>query len=101
MPCLLAIDDNPNVLHFLGNVWSGNDIALLTAETAGAGLDLLREKKPDVVLMDIGLPDMSGLDAYQRFRTIDPHVPIIFMTGDDASDLAIEATRLGAYDYVL
>lgn len=101
MPSLLAIDDDRLVLDCLKFAFPQDQVTLHTAGSAAQGLDLLAQKKPDAVLMDIGLPDMSGLDAFKRLRQIDPKVPVIFMTGDTGSDLAIEAMRLGAYDHLL
>jgi two-component system nitrogen regulation response regulator GlnG len=56
--------------------------------------------KPDVVVMDLSLPDISGLECFKRLRTMDPRVPVIFITGHGTVETAIEATKLGAYDYL-
>jgi two-component system nitrogen regulation response regulator GlnG len=74
---------------------------LLTAECAADGLRLFTENQPDVVTLDIGLPDMSGLDLLRRFQEIDARVPVILVTGQGTAATAIDAMRLGAFDYVV
>ena len=55
---------------------------------------------PDVILLDLRLPDQCGLDVYQEIRRIDAHIPVIFVTMTKTADAAIEAMRQGAYDYL-
>ena len=57
--------------------------------------------RPDVVILDIDLPDKSGLDVFRRIHEVDPKVPVIFITGHGTTDTAIEAMKLGAFDYLL
>jgi two-component system nitrogen regulation response regulator GlnG len=71
------------------------------ARTGWEGLEQISAHPPDVVLLDVGLPDLSGLDVYQRLRRIDTRIPVIFITGSATTDTEIEAIRQGAYDYLL
>jgi two-component system nitrogen regulation response regulator GlnG len=100
MPTLLVVDDDRAVLGLVEQAFSNYSISVLTAGTVAEGLELV-ESKPDVVLLDIALPDASGLDAARRIIGVYPTVPIIFITIDGSSDTAIEAMKLGAYDYQL
>ena len=70
------------------------------AGTGAAGLEIVRTERPDVVLLDLLLPDQSGLDVYQQIRRIDARIPVIFITMAKKADAAIEAMRQGAYDYL-
>src|SRR5207302_953836 len=70
------------------------------AETGAAALDLVRTKPPDVILLDLHLPDQSGLEVYQAIRQIDARIPVIFVTMAKTADAAIEAMKQGAYDYL-
>jgi nitrogen regulation protein NR(I) len=100
MPILLVVDDEPAILHAFRRVFHEPDVQLLTAERAADGIAIVREQNPDVVILDIKLPDMSGLDAYREIRELKPKIPVIFITGHGTTETAIEATKRGAYDYL-
>jgi nitrogen regulation protein NR(I) len=102
MPTLLAVDDEPAILECVRLAFERQpQVTLVTAATAAQGLEQLAAHRPDVVLMDIDLPDQSGLDAFRHIRQGDPRVPVIFMTGYGTTATAIEAMSLGAYEYLL
>src|SRR5688572_20517186 len=101
MPTLLIIDDEPNVLYSLEKGLAEDDLRIITASTARRGLELLDSNRPDAVLMDVQMPDLSGLDALQQVRGHDPRLPVIIMTAHGTADTAIEAMKRGAFDYVL
>ncbi|MBI2826311.1 MAG: sigma-54-dependent Fis family transcriptional regulator [Planctomycetia bacterium] len=101
MPTLLVVDDDRAVRHLVRQAFQGPELEVVEAATAAEGLDLSRQRQPDTVLLDIMLPEMSGLEAYRAFQTIDPKLPVIFITALDSSDVAIQAMSLGAYDFVL
>lgn len=101
MPILLVVDDEPLTLDCFRFLFPRDEVTLWTATSAHEGLSLFTERKPDVLILDIRLPDLSGLEAYRRFHEIDPKVPIILMTGHGRAETAIDAMRLGAYEYVV
>jgi DNA-binding NtrC family response regulator len=101
VPRVLVIDDDRSVLHVFKQVFHEADVLLLTANTAAEGLTTVVEAKPDVVILDIMLPDQSGLETVEQIYRHDPKVPVIFITSGGTSDTAIEAMKLGAYDYLL
>ncbi|MCA9056582.1 MAG: sigma-54-dependent Fis family transcriptional regulator, partial [Planctomycetaceae bacterium] len=100
MPKILVIDDDRSITHLVQRVLSDDEHQVVTASTADAGLELARDAEPDVVLLDIMLPKMSGLEVFQRIHAADRRVPVIFITSGAGSESAIEAIQLGAYDYV-
>ncbi|MEK6237571.1 MAG: response regulator, partial [Planctomycetales bacterium] len=100
MPTLIAIDDDSSVLLLLRRTFQQTDVDLHTANTASEGLRLIESQQADAVILDILLPDMSGLEAYQQLRQRNAKVPVIFITASDDSSMAIEAMKLGAYDYL-
>ena len=100
MSTLLVIDDEPNVLYSLENALRSDTVTVFTAPTAKLGIRLSREKTPDAVLLDVRLPDMSGLDALVEIQQADPHLPVIMMTAFTTTDTAIEAMKRGAFDYL-
>src|SRR5437588_5969405 len=101
MPTLLVVDDETPILHAFGRVFRGPQVQLLTATTAAEGLALAEKHRPDTVILDINLPDESGLAAYGKLRQIDARVPVLFITGLGTTDQAIEAMKLGAFDFLL
>ena len=101
MPRLLVVDDEPNVLYSLEKCLSSSALEVISAGTAKDGLNLVRQRQPDAVILDVRLPDMSGLDAYDRIRQIDPRLPVIVITAFAKTDTAIEAMRRGAFEYLL
>ncbi|HEV3341081.1 MAG TPA: sigma-54 dependent transcriptional regulator [Pirellulales bacterium] len=101
LPRVLVIDDDRSVLHVFEQVFKESDVSLLTAKTSAEGLAALVEAKPDVVILDIMLPDQSGLETIEQIYRRDPKVPVIFITSGGTSDTAIEAMKRGAYDYLL
>lgn len=100
MPRLLVIDDEPSILHAFRRAFDDPKLELLTAETATAGEHIMREDRPDVVVLDLNLPDRSGLECFERIKAIDRRVPVIFITGHGTVESAIEATKHGAFDYL-
>src|SRR5690242_9912456 len=101
MPKLLVVDDERNVLYSLKKGLQNDAVEILTAETAQAGLELVRTARPDSVILDVRLPDMNGLDAFDEIRKIDPQLPVIIVTAFAAMETAIDAMRRGAFEYLL
>ncbi len=98
---LLVVDDEPNILYSIEHCLASADLRVLTAKTAASGIELLRKSKPDMVLLDVRLPDMNGLDTYREMRRWDGSVPIVLMTAYGKTSLAIEAMSQGAFDYLV
>jgi DNA-binding NtrC family response regulator len=101
MPVLLVIDDEASILHAFGRAFREPDVTLVTASTGAEGLEAAARQRPDVIILDIKLPDQSGLETYRALRELDARTPVIFITGHGTTDTAIEAMKLGAYDYLL
>jgi two-component system nitrogen regulation response regulator GlnG len=101
MSSLLVIDDDRTVLLLVKKAFKESDVEIHTASTAPEGMQLLREHKPDVLLLDIMLPDITGIELAHEIRQIDTRLPLIFITAMNDSDTAIEAMKMGAYDYLL
>ncbi|MEN6558022.1 MAG: response regulator, partial [Thermoguttaceae bacterium] len=101
MAKLLVIDDEPSIHFSIEQVLADQSLEVFGAETAADGLRLAAEESPDVILLDIRLGDRSGLDVFHDLRRLDPRCLIIFITGHGTTDTAIEAMKLGAYDYLV
>ncbi|KLU07521.1 Response regulator of zinc sigma-54-dependent two-component system [Rhodopirellula islandica] len=100
MQSLLVIDDEPSICKAFERAFSSDTISVLTAKDGAEGERLFTDAKPDVVVIDLSLPDVSGLELFKRLRELDARVPFIFITGHGTVQSAIEATKLGAYDYL-
>lgn len=99
MPKILAIDDDRTVLRLIEKAFEGADVELTTVTNAEEGMTLLLKGGIDVCLLDIMLPEMNGLELAKKIRSIDARMPVIFITSMDDSDTAIEAMKLGAYEF--
>ena len=100
MQSLLVIDDEPSILKAFERAFSSETTSVLTAKTGADGEQLFSKAEPDVVVIDLSLPDTTGLELFRRLHERDPRVPFIFITGDGTVESAIEATKHGAYDYL-
>ena len=101
MPKLLIVDDEPNVLYLLEKSLRSEKWDVVTASTGQQAIQSVEQSQPDAVLIDVRLPDMSGLDAFGRMREIDPRLPVIIMTAHATTETAIEAMKRGAFEYLL
>jgi len=101
MPQLLLIDDDPDMIRVqAAHVLAPLDVQISVARTGADGLACLAAESLDVILLDVRLPDLTGLEVYQRIREIDARIPVIFITATTAADTAIAAMQQGAYDYL-
>ncbi len=98
---LLVVDDEQLILDCFLYGFTPPDYQIIVAKTAREALERFPEERPDVVLLDVRLPDMSGLELFQKLSELDSRTPIILMTGHGTANTAIEAMRSGAYDYIL
>lgn len=101
MSTLLIVDDEAAIQHAFIRAFRDEGINLTRASRADEAADVFTRERPDVVLLDIKLPDASGLETFQRLKAIDARVPIILITGHGTSELAIEAMMHGAYEYLV
>jgi two-component system, NtrC family, response regulator AtoC len=101
VPTLLVIDDEESILHFFRRAFAEPEVLLVTATSAAEGLERVTIDRPDVVILDVDLPDQPGLEVFRRIHQVAPKVPVIFITGHGTTATAIEAMSLGAYEYLL
>jgi len=97
---LLAIDDEPDVLALVARFATDLGFHVVSHTNARAGLAAVATLKPDVVLLDLRMPEVNGLDVLRDIRQLDPTCQIILMTGLPTVDTAMEAVKLGALDYL-
>jgi DNA-binding NtrC family response regulator len=97
---VLIIEDELTLARNLAVYLQHQEYQVDIAESAEQGLARLEEFRPEVILLDHNLPKMTGLEALQRIRAIDPRVHIVMMTGYGSTDLAVQAMKLGAADFL-
>jgi diguanylate cyclase (GGDEF)-like protein len=97
---VLIVDDVPDTLEIIQRLLRYDGYDVITASTGEAGVKMVEEEKPDVVLMDINLPGMDGTEALKRIRIINPIQCVIMLTAFATVDNAIQALKEGASDFV-
>ncbi|MBA4189420.1 MAG: Fis family transcriptional regulator [Planctomycetaceae bacterium] len=100
MATILAIDDDPALLYSLRVLFEKQSHTFVGTPSPEEALKLLREVHPDVVFCDIHLQHLSGLDILHRIHEIDATVPVVMITGEQSSDLAIMSNAQGAFDFL-
>lgn len=98
---ILIIDDDQNQRKTLIDILTTKGYETFVAENGAAGLAVLQEKPVNLVLTDLGLPDISGIDILGKVKTLYPAIQVIILTGSATVDSAVEATNLGAFSYLL
>src|ERR1043165_6411242 len=101
MSKLLLIDDEADVQYSFRRIFDSPEIELTTASSGEEGLKLIPKLKPDLVLMDIRMGGISGMETLRQIRQMDSKLLVILMTAYGTTQTAIEAMKLGAYDYLL
>jgi two-component system nitrogen regulation response regulator GlnG len=101
MDKLLLIDDEADVQYSFRRIFDQPDIELTTANSGEEGLKIIPRLKPDLVIMDVRMGGMNGLETLRRLRQADAKQMVIMMTAYGTTQTAIEAMKLGAYDYLL
>ncbi|MBI4611138.1 MAG: sigma-54-dependent Fis family transcriptional regulator [Candidatus Rokubacteria bacterium] len=100
MPKVLVVDDEPDMRWLLTSVLRDQDFEVATAEDGQAALEQISREPPDVVLLDLKMPGLDGLQVLERANAADPHMPVVIVTAYGDLPSAVQAMRLGAYDYL-
>lgn len=99
-PQILVVDDSKTLQAVMKQFLEDEHYDAITVTSAEEGLPIIKTAKPDLVIMDIKMPGMSGLDALAKVKKIDPKLSVIIMTAYGTTQTAIEAMKRGAYDYI-
>jgi DNA-binding NtrC family response regulator len=97
---LLVIDDEPNILTSVRRAMELEGFGVEVAGSAALGLEKLGERDIDLVLLDVMMPEMTGLEALPMIREAHPSVTVVMMSGNATIETAVNATKLGAHDFV-
>ncbi|MFO8032179.1 MAG: sigma-54 dependent transcriptional regulator [Desulfohalobiaceae bacterium] len=99
-PQVLVVDDDPGHLNMLQTLLAGWGYTILTAEDGSSAVEEVRQGPVDLVLMDVRMAEMDGLQALQRIKDYNPAIPVLIMTAYSSVQNAVEALKSGAYDYL-
>lgn len=101
MSSVLIIDDDDQLRRSFVKLLTEEGYSVASAPSGEAGLRLVQKEVPDLVVLDMRLPGMNGFETFQAIHEIEPKLPVIIMTAYGTTETAIEATKIGAYDYIL
>jgi len=97
---ILIIDDEPQLVESLAVRLKASDYAVQTAPDGVSGINKFKEEPPDLVILDIMMPGLSGLDVLKELKQLNSSLPVIMLTAYGTPQSAIEALHLGAYDHL-
>jgi len=97
---ILIVDDEQAICWAFTQLLQPAGYTVFVAASAEEGLEIAAREKPDLVLLDVRLPGLSGLEALPKFRELNPDLPVVVMTAHGTMETAIEATKRGAYNYL-
>ncbi|RMH09182.1 MAG: sigma-54-dependent Fis family transcriptional regulator [Nitrospirae bacterium] len=97
---ICIVDDEPSILNTLSSILEDEGYEVLLAKNGAEALQVIRADPPDLVLLDIWMPEMDGLETLQHVRQEFPRIMVIMMSGHGSVETAVKATKLGAFDYL-
>src|SRR5690606_24827877 len=96
----LVVDDEELLVRSCGRILEEEGYRVLVASRGMDALEQARRQRPDIVLADLMLPDIGGIDLLRELKRLDPQILVIMITGYATVDSSIEAIKAGAYDYI-
>lgn len=97
---ILIVDDEPSIIQSLHGILTDEGFEVMAADGGLKALDTIKETIPDIVLLDIWMPDIDGIETLRRIRQLYPSLQVIMISGHGTIETAVRATKLGAYDFI-
>ena len=97
---ILIIDDEPDIRTSLAGVLEDEGYQVVTAASGAEGIDAVQQELPDLILLDIWMPGMDGLETLERLKLLVPQINVIMISGHGTIETAVRATKLGAFDFI-
>lgn len=97
---ILVVDDEEAVLRLFQKILKKEEYTVLMANNGKTALEQVERKRPDLVILDLKMPDMSGIETLRRINRLNENIEVIIITGYGSMETARAAMRLGAYDYI-
>ncbi len=99
-PSILIVDDEPSILQSLSGLLGDEGFEVMTAANGYEALQKIESEAPDLVLLDIWMPGLDGIETLKEIKTSYPNVQVIIITGHGTIETAVQSTKLGAYDFI-
>ena len=99
-PVILIVDDEATILQSLSGILSDEGYEILTASNGYEALKIIEEESPDLVLLDIWMPGMDGIETLQEIKRTTPFLQVVIISGHGTIETAVKATKLGGYDFI-
>ncbi len=99
-PSVLIVDDEPSILQSLGGLLSDEGFEIVTASNGYEALKIIDKESPDLVLLDIWMPGIDGIETLKEIKKDNPYIQVIIITGHGNIETAVKATKLGAFDLI-
>jgi two-component system nitrogen regulation response regulator NtrX len=100
LPSVLIVDDEPSILQSLGGLLSDEGFEVQTAANGYEALKIIDADSPDLVLLDIWMPGIDGIETLKEIKKDNPHIQVVIITGHGTIETAVKATKLGAFDLI-
>jgi DNA-binding response OmpR family regulator len=101
MAKVLVIDDEPNVRTLIDILLSRQGFDVVLADNGWKGLQLYRQEHPDVIVLDLNMPELNGVTVLKQIRTVDLRTPVIILTGDSSPETERHVRALGVSEFIL
>ena len=99
-PTIMIVDDEPSILKSLSGLLLDEDFEIITASNGYEALKIIDEESPDLVLLDIWMPGIDGIETLKEIKKMSPNLPVVMITGHGSIESAVEATKSGAFDFL-
>jgi len=99
-PLILVVDDEEGIRESLTGIFEDEGYAVLASSSGEEALKVIKEQSPDLILLDVWLTGMDGIETLKLMKEVKPDIPVIIISGHGNIELAVKATRMGAYDFL-
>ena len=99
-PAILVVDDEPSILQSISGILSDEGFEVTTASNGYEALKRIETESPDLVLLDIWMPGLDGIETLKEIKKTNPHIQVIVITGHGTIETAVKATKIGAFDLI-
>jgi len=97
---ILIVDDEESIIQSLNGILTDEGFEVITAKSGAAALETIEEVMPELVMLDIWMPGIDGIDTLVKIKETNPNLPVVMMSGHGTIETAVKATKLGAYDFI-